>query len=89
MRKSPSLILRDHADQRVADLEDDSVIADVEALLLQALDEREDELLVFVGVADEGRGHARSLRRLPQAEVTDENGGASPTRSHRACGVPS
>jgi hypothetical protein len=47
-------LLRDHLDQRVADFEDDTVVSDLQALLrLQMLDKREDELLVFVGVANQ------------------------------------
>jgi hypothetical protein len=58
------------ADKRVADVQDDLVVADVEPLSLKVFDEREDELLILVGVAEEGRGHGRSLRA--------ECGGRSP-----------
>ena len=53
-------IYRVDAGSGVADEESDLVISDLEPLPLKPLDEREDELLVFVGVADEGRSHAGS-----------------------------
>ena len=58
-------LLRDRADQRVTNTEGYPVIADIEPLLLQVLNEYEYKLLIFVCVADKGGGHARSLEVLP------------------------
>jgi hypothetical protein len=55
-------LLRDLLDERVADMQDDLVVTDVQALRLQVGRQLDDQLLVFVRVADERRCHGESLR---------------------------
>ncbi len=57
-------LTRDLLDQGVTDVQDDLVVADVEALCPERLDERQHKLLILVGVADEGGGHKKSLRAV-------------------------